>query len=35
MVDPNTAIKVTVGGQTYYACSQRCANQIRLKKGKP
>jgi len=34
MVDPNTAIKVVVDGNTYYACSERCAQQIKSKKGK-
>jgi len=34
MVDPKTAIKVTVDEETYYACSERCAKQIRLRKGK-
>jgi len=34
MVDPNTAIKVIVNGNTYYACSERCAQQIKSKKGK-
>jgi Cu+-exporting ATPase len=34
MVDPRTAIKVEVDGETYYACSERCANRIRMTKGK-
>jgi YHS domain-containing protein len=34
MVDPNMAIKVVVEGNTYYACSERCALQIKSKKSK-
>jgi len=34
MVNPKAAIKVTVDGETYYACSERCASQIRLRRGK-
>ena len=34
MVDPKTAVNLVIGGETYYLCSQRCAEQLKAKKGK-
>ncbi|GEM_PF-3209982 len=34
MVDPKTAIKLTIDNETYYLCSQRCVEQLKIRKGK-
>ena len=34
MVDPEIAIKLVIGNETYYLCSERCADQLKAKKGK-